>query len=395
MAGATGEPPGGPGQPDSPDDIDKRLREIEAELRRPAKFTEPSAAERAGKPRLRDRRKASKLRKPVPERAPVPVPDHWRSGSAQPQRSSRARGRAWSLLIAAIVVGGLAAAGIELLKLALHSSPSAADNTPVKNGATPASRPSPSPAHASFLPTPTLAAPFLGTPAQSYADGKAGIVIPAAHPVGGYTAAQVQAAYRVTRRLLIAANLNGPTLAGGAPNAFANLLTAQQRATFTRGLDRIGLNARGVPRSTRGWVTSFAPGTTQLVGNVIKVHGSMQAESGLNGQWHVLQIHADYLFVYAVEAPGNPATLMRIVVRSVVDDDLAAYTDPGGPLEPWYLLEGGGTAGARCDVHDGFVHPEFPTGPPDKVKPTGAPVNPYDQSTPPAKNVGCQATTGT
>ena len=55
---------------------------------------------------------------------------------------------------------------------------------------------------------------------------------------------------------------------------------------------------------------------------------------------------------------------------------------------------GGGTAGARCDVEDGFVHPQFPTGPPDKVKPTGAPINPYDQNTPPA-DVPCEATTGT
>jgi hypothetical protein len=388
MAGATGEPPGGP---DQPDDIDERLREIEAELRRPAKFIEPSAAERAGKPRLRDRRKAKKLRKPVPERAPAPAPDHWRSGPAQPQRASRAHGRAWSLLIAVIVIAGLAVAGIELPKLAMHKTPAVADNTPVKNGATPASRPSASATH----PSPTLAAPFLGTPAQSYADGRAGIVIPPVHAVGSYTAAQVMAAYRKTRKLLIAANLNGPTLAGGAPNAFAGLLTTQQRADFVNGLNKIGVNAHGLPRSTRGWVTSFAPGTTQLVGNVIKVHGSMAAAPAMNGQWHVLQIHADYLFVYAVQEPGNPATLMRIVVRSVVDDDFAAYDDPGGPLEPWWLLEGGGTAGARCDVHDGFVHPEFHGGPPDKVKPTGAPVNPYDQNTPPAKNVACQATTGT
>jgi len=46
MAEATGEPPGGPDQPDIPEDIDKRLRDIEAELRQPAKFKEPSAAER-------------------------------------------------------------------------------------------------------------------------------------------------------------------------------------------------------------------------------------------------------------------------------------------------------------------------------------------------------------
>lgn len=395
MTGATGEPPGGPDQPDTPEDIDKRLRDIEAELRQPAKFKEPSAAERARKPRLRDRRKAKQLRKPVPGHPSVPAPDQWRSGPAQPRRASSGRGRAWSLLIAVVVIGGLAAAGIELPKLALHKTPGAADNTPVKNGATPPSRPSASATRASYLATPTLAAPFLGSPAQSYADGKAGIVIPPAHAVGSYTAAQVMAAYRTTRRLLIAANLNGPTLAGGAPNAFAGLLTTQQRADFVDGLHRIGVNAHGLPRSTRGWVTSFAPGTTQLVGNVIKVHGSMEAAAGMNGQWHVLQIHADYLFVYAVEAPGNPATLMRIVVRSVVDDDFAAYDDRGGPLEPWWLLEGGGTAGARCDVQDGFVHPEFHGGPPDKVKPTGAPVNPYDQNTPPAKNVACQATTGT
>jgi hypothetical protein len=395
MAGATGEPPGGPDQPDTPDGIDKQLRDLEAELRRPAKFKEPSAAERARKPRLRDRRKAKQLRKPVPEHPSAPAPDHWRSGPAQKRRASPGRGRVWSLLIAVVVIGGLAAAGIELPKLALHKTPGVADNTPVKNGATPASRPSASTTRASSLPTPTLAAPFLGSPAQSYADGRAGIVIPPAHAVGSYTAAQVMAAYRTTRRLLIAANLNGPTLAGGAPNAFAGLLTTQQRADFVHGLNRIGVNAHGLPRSTRGWVTSFAPGTTQLVGNVIKVHGSMEAGVGMNGQWHVLQIHADYLFVYAVEAPGNPATLMRIVVRSVVDDDFAAYDDPGGPLEPWWLLEGGGTAGARCDVQDGFVHPEFHGGPPDKVKPTGAAVNPYDQSTPPAKNVACQATTGT
>jgi hypothetical protein len=96
MAGATGKPPDGPGQPD---DINKRLGEIEAKLRRPAKFKEPSAAERAGQQRLRDRRKAKKLRKPVPERSPVPAPDHWRSGPAQPQRSSSGHGKAWSLLI--------------------------------------------------------------------------------------------------------------------------------------------------------------------------------------------------------------------------------------------------------------------------------------------------------
>jgi hypothetical protein len=37
-------------QPGTPDEIERQIRQIEAELAQPAKFTEPSAAERASKP---------------------------------------------------------------------------------------------------------------------------------------------------------------------------------------------------------------------------------------------------------------------------------------------------------------------------------------------------------
>ena len=39
------------------------------------------------------------------------------------------------------------------------------------------------------------------------------------------------------------------------------------------------------------------------------------------------------------------------------------------------------------------MRPEFPAGPPDKVKPTGAPVDPDDLNNKPG-TVECQATTG-
>ena len=310
-----------------------------------------------------------------------------------PPKSSRKgrRGKVLSLVIAVVVVAGLGAAAYGLSRVTQAKVPGSADQAPVTNGPTPGSQPAPTPS----LPTPTLAVPFLGTPAASFANGAAGIVIPAAHPVGRFSAAQVAAAYRKTKRMLLAANLNGPTLRGGSPDAFAHLLIPQQRGYFTGRLDKIGLTSAGFQRSTRTWVTSFAPGSTQLDGKVIKVHGTMHAETGRNGSWHVLQVHADYLFVYAVERPGQPGTLMRLVGRDVVDVQFAPYTGPGGPLEPWWKPKGGGVAGARCDVADGFVHPQFPNGPPDKVKPTGAPINPYNQSAPPASNGKCQATTGT
>jgi hypothetical protein len=295
-----------------------------------------------------------------------------------------------------VVLVGMAAAAVGIINLVKHplKAPSA-DNTPVTNGPTPSSQPTASSApNTSFLPSPTVAAPFLGTPAQSFANGAAGIVIPPAHAVGPYAAAQVAAAYQMSKKLLITAGLNGATLRGGSPDAFANLLITQQRSYFIDNLDKIGLDSHGYERSTRGWVVSFAPGSTQLVGNVIKVHGSMRAIAARVSSSPVLRIHANYLFVYAVEQPGNPATLMRVVAQDVVDIDFATYTDPGGPLQPFWTVAGGGVAGSRCDVHDGFVHPEFPNGPPDKVKPTGSPVNPYDTNNPPSRQA-CQASTGT
>ena len=135
--------------------------------------------------------------------------------------------------------------------------------------------------------TPNLAAtpdsgppadPFARTPADHWADGAAGITIPAAASHGPFTAREVAAAYATTRRLLIAQNLDHTTLLGGAPTAFADVLTARQRAQFVAGLDKIGVDKQGYERSTRTWVAAFAPGTTSLIGNVIKVYGTMSGQ---------------------------------------------------------------------------------------------------------------------
>ena len=61
--------------------------------------------------------------------------------------------------------------------------------------------------------------PFSGTPAEHWANGAAGNTIPAARAHGPYTAAQVRSAYETTREMLIAGNLDWPTLRGGAPKA--------------------------------------------------------------------------------------------------------------------------------------------------------------------------------
>ncbi|HEV2373274.1 MAG TPA: hypothetical protein VGS19_14010 [Streptosporangiaceae bacterium] len=76
------------GSPDN-DGIERRLREITAELAGPAKFKEPSAAERTSKPvqatqrmSWRNRRKAKRLRQPVRESRPTRPANSRRTGPA-------------------------------------------------------------------------------------------------------------------------------------------------------------------------------------------------------------------------------------------------------------------------------------------------------------------------
>ena len=145
--------------------------------------------------------------------------------------------------------------------------------------------------------------------------------------------------------------------------------------------------------STRYWVVAFAPGTTQLIGSVVKVHGVMSAQTATDQGQKVLDVDVNYLFAYPVEPPGVPADWKRIVAQVSGAVEFGNWAQASTPFEPWvqYSIS---TAGARCGVaSDGFVHPLFPDGPPDTVQPSGAPQDPYSLSTRSAQ--GCGAVTRT
>ncbi|HEY2507548.1 MAG TPA: hypothetical protein VGI58_13625 [Streptosporangiaceae bacterium] len=371
-----------------PDDINSRLDEIAAELAAESQFKEPSAAERArqlrpgpsGKPvRGRNAAKAAMLRQPVASRSEARAAKAKSSRPRQRKRkpdSRTVRRRVTATLVAAVVV-----AAVPYWVAKTHSNGRSAPRP-----STPAARQPPF----------ELADPFAGSPAETFADGADGIVAPAVRtPVGRYTVAEVQSAYAVVRQLLIAANLDPATLAGGRPAAFLRLLTAQQRASVERDLRKTGLAKDGTELSSRSWVTSFAPGTTTLVGSIIKVHGSMRATTAVDDGTHALRIKADYLFVYPVQQAHGPAsTRLRIVQRRLVTFDFATWDNPGGALEPWLKDVSGDTANASCDATDGYVHPLFPAGPEPRTRPSGKPIDPYNQSIlPPDER--CMAVTDT
>jgi hypothetical protein len=306
----------------------------------------------------------------------------------------------------------LAAAGCSSVKSAVNSAASAqapksattgsgASGTGLKLTGAPAASAFTSGAAKVVPPNPLgpPADPFTGTPADHWADGAAGIVLPTAAPVGPYTKAQVEYAYQTTRKMLIAAELDKQTLLGGAPTAFADLLTSPQRTMFLSGLNKVGLDKQGLPVSTRGWVMSFPPGEAQLIGSVIKVHGTMRAQASRDNGSPQLDIYADYIFVYPIEPPHQPERWMRIVNEVAWTMEFGYWKGVDSTFAPWMTDTGtiGGVAGANCGSTDGYSHPDYPAsatpGPQPSDTPSGTPVDPYVAGR--STDGNCQETTGT
>jgi hypothetical protein len=316
-----------------------------------------------------------------------------REAEKKAQRKKDTRVLASLALVAVILVGGGVLAWLRFAPPSRHHARALAATKPA---VTTTARPGP----AVSLPELTSPLdvngppvdPFSGTPAEHWADGAAGITIPVARAHGPYAAAQVRSAYETTRDLLIAGNLDWPTLRGWAPKAFEKLLIKSELKQFLAGLhstkvDKTGppiIRAAGSPRSRRA---------AKFVTTVIKVHGTMKASVIHESGGPVLRITVDYLFVYVVEPPGDPADWMRIVQQQTGTVDFARFDESGNSFEPWYSVSSS-TAGAQCSTRDGYIHPDYPSGPPDTVQASGKPVNPYSLATPSA-GAGCQNTTGT
>jgi hypothetical protein len=103
-------------------------------------------------------------------------------------------------------------------------------------------------------------------------------------------------------------------------------------------------------------------------------------------------VDVNYRVAYAVEPPKAPADWMRIVAQFNGPVHFGDWTDSETPFEPWWDV-GLGVAGGRCGSKDGFVHPDFPSGPADTTPVHGKAINPYSLGD--NGPAGCGATTGT
>ncbi|RZU13129.1 hypothetical protein [Streptomyces sp. BK239] len=305
------------------------------------------------------------------------VPAGWRTGPVTRQTEARAdrKRRTWAFVAVPVVIAlAVVAMRPSLLPGDLFGGePEVFSASPL-----PAETAAPTGAPGEAGPgRPTVDRPFAGSPAQRWADGEAGIVLPEATAVGTWSKAQVEQALRQTKKLLVDANLDPVTLRGGRPETALDVIEPQQKDLHTR--LNTALSRPGKEYDPLSMFSRFDPRELRLAGDVVKTRGRMTFAAGKDAS---MAVHADYTFVYPLTRAEKGATeVSRAIVRRVLDvqlPDPAKYlTTPGKISVRNYRLDIGNSA---CDVHDGFLHPNFSTNGPTGPPPTGPTVDPYDRS---------------
>ncbi|MFE5143791.1 hypothetical protein ACFRDV_40265 [Streptomyces fagopyri] len=370
-----------PEEPSVPDEVwDRFIRDSERDIRASAP-KEPSARARMVTERLRQ------------QEARGIEPEGWRTGPAWQEmrkaenRTARRR-RLWAIIgvplaaaVALVAVRPSLLPGDLLGTSSGSSSAGGASPGDVRSaGPLPAETAAPTAAPSAAPGTPTLDRPFAGSPAERYADGAAGIVVPEAKPVGPLGKEQVAQALRLTRKLLVGANIDRGTLLGGRPKSALALLDPQQ----PKMLDDVNswLREPDAKHDPLRLFSRFDPHEVRLVGDVVKTRGRMTFKAGTRAS---VVIHADYTFVYPLaRADGKSDEVARTIVRRVLDvevSDPTKYRVTPGRLA--LLAYDENLSNSACFVYDGFLHPRFDSAAPTAsagATPSGPAIDPYDRS---------------
>ncbi|MEV1176466.1 hypothetical protein [Nonomuraea sp. NPDC049784] len=226
--------------------------------------------------------------------------------------------------------------------------------------------------------------PFAGSPAEKYAEGVAGFVMPEAKALGGLSRKDVAKGLKRTRELLVAAYLDKKTLMGGKPSAFIKLVDPEFREWY---LDELKKRKKKAPY----YVLQFARGTAEFSTDVIKVYGRVKLGTFKDHGRRGVELKLNHIVVYAVHRPGRPDTTIRLVAHPT---GTVMMFRESGRLVVWPDGWKASRTPASCDTRDGFIHPEYEDSPRGTVAPTGAPIDPYELEEE-DDQTGCAASKGT
>ncbi|UBU16713.1 hypothetical protein [Nonomuraea gerenzanensis] len=376
------------------DDLDQRFNElvaqIDAEQRRKMRAAAKKGAKESRRARGGDAGRLGRDGDRAGWERPGWDSTVWDATPAAPERRRR-MGRAW-LVLAGLTAVLAAASAVVALRPDLLVPEGAVPEETMPVAAPLASQSAAAPAGGGPVPEetqpvqPDPQGPFAGSPAEGWAEGIAGFAMPEAKAIGGLSKKDVAAGMERTRKLLAAAHLDRETLMGGEPKAFMKLLHPEERSWFKKHLNR------GGRKSTRGWVTSFAPKTAEQASDVIKVHGRTKLASFRKNGYSGAKLEINYIVVHAVQRPGQPRTVIRLATHE--RGTVLLYREAGA-LVTWIERWGGSAAPARCDVKDAYIHPYYADSVPDAEVPRGGPaVDPYDLDAPEGKGE-CRTSAGT
>ncbi|WP_145905619.1 hypothetical protein [Kitasatospora viridis] len=382
--------------------------------------------EQSGRTRMLTARWKKNPPEPVPHRDQQPRPtaeigrrrfgrkavrlDPW--GNKPRSRKVNWQGPVFVVLAVAVVLAGLNVNGLHDWYTRNFGGGQGADAVapakPVVTQAPETAQPTAAPPSQDIPETPTVAHPWIGSPAESWPVGADAIQPPPAQAVGVFSADQVAAQLQVVKQFLVESSIDPAVLAGGRPDAALALLNPSSRKVAEQELD-----SPSTEHNPTNLFSRFNPRTAVPATNDVHLQGRMTFESdGEKG----MVVHVDYTFVYAL-APGpdkfkplhgaspssnsqsvalaqlDPfALITREIVRREADYE---FRDPDK-----YVVEDGKISlskwlGTRdnnyCDSDDGWLEPEFPdasgeSGPGPSA--SGSPVDPYDRSKPIPEDTG-------
>jgi hypothetical protein len=203
----------------------------------------------------------------------------------------KARGSRTSLLVAGVAVAAVVvAAGLPALRSFLPgrspSTDSAYPTEGVPSGITVTTSESAAPTD-----------PFAGTPAALYPKGAAGISMPAAAKVTGFSAAQVGAGLKEVRAAMVAGRLDPRMLVSHQSDKFVALLAPGERKQV-QGWFRA--------RTRDGVATWIDPAVRLDPAEQPRVSGRVTYESLKVQGIQTLRITTNYIWVYAFDGPRHP-----------------------------------------------------------------------------------------
>lgn len=148
--------------------------------------------------------------------------------------------------------------------------------------------------------------PFAGTPAAAYPKGEAGITLPAAKPVAGFTAAQVGSALGRVRAALIAGRLASSMLTGHDPQPYLALLAKNQRG-------QIGTWFKSAKfTSLATWID---PAVRLDPAEQPRVSGRVSYASTTVDGLRTLRVTTNFVWVYAFTGADHPLAAAHEEIR--------------------------------------------------------------------------------